>query len=284
MNPYYAGDFARVQEVAQGMADSEWPFPRAYGRWLLASISAMQGQVGAALALADSAAELAVEDGSRPFPYQALRVAVYSALAAGAPERVVPLLGELAEPRELGAAPISDYWALGYVANGYAVTGDLSEARRVLARMDSLASALDLQAPGIGEEARAVIALQENRPQASLRHLQRARSMEFGLLHYPARLFLADTYAALGQLEPAAAQYDSLTRTHRLDFRDMGTLGPLRPLAHERAASVYLALGDTVAAVKHLHQFVELWADADPELRPRVDVARRTLEDLTPDR
>ncbi len=284
MNPYYAGDFDRVEEVARGMVESQWPFPRAYGRWLQASVSAMYGRAEGALALAEASADRAIEFGSRPFPYEALRVAVYAALAAGAPERVLPLLEKLGPPPDLGAAPIFEYWALGYVANGYAVAGNLSEARALLARMDSLALALGLSPPGIGDQVRAVIALQENRPQASLEHLRRARSREHGNLHYPSRLFLADTYAALGQWESAAAQYDSLTRTYGLDFRDPGIYGPLRPLAHERAGSAFLALGDTAAALRHLSTFVELWSEADPELRPRVEGAQRAIEAFSRDR
>ncbi len=278
MNPYYAGDFDRVEEIARGMVESQWPFPRAYGRWLQASVSAMYGRAEAAMALAEASADRAIEFGSRPFPYEALRVAVYAALAAGAPERALSLLEKLGPPQDLGAAPIFEYWALGYAANGYAVAGELSEARTIVARMDSLALALELSPPGIGDQVRAVIALQENRPQASLEHLRQARSREHGNLHYPSRLFLADAYAALGQLELAAAHYDTLTRTFGLDFRDPGTYGPLRPLAHERAGSVYLALGDTAAALRHLAAFAELWAEADRELQPRVEAARQKIE------
>ncbi len=278
MNSFYAADFVRVEEVARGMAESQWPFPRSYGRWLQASVGAMHGRARSALALADTSADHALEFGSRPFSYQTLRVAVYTALAAGTPERARPLLEKLGPPQQLGAAPLFEYWALGYVANGHAVAGDLSQARAILARMDSLAQAFDLSPPGIGDQVRAVIALQENRPAASLEHLRRARSREQGNLHYPSRLFLADTYAALGQLESAAAHYDTLTRTYGLDFRDLGTYGPLRPLAHERAGSVYLALGDTTTALRHLSAFVELWSQADSELQPRVEAARQKIE------
>ncbi len=284
MNPYYAGDYARVQEIARNMADSPWPFPRAYGRWLLASIAGMEGRLQAALALADSAIDFAREYGSRPFPYEVLRVAVYTALAAGELEGSRALLAKVGLPEALGSAPISDFWVLGYLANGHAVLGEVVEARRLLARMDSLAEAHDLQPPGIGDQAHAVIALQENRPEESLERLRRARTMEYGLVHHPSRLFLGDTYAALGQLELAAANYDSLASTYRLDFRDQGTYGPLRPLAHERAGNAYIALGDTAAALKHLLAFVDLWNDADAELQPRVEAARQKIAALSTDR
>ncbi len=58
----------------------------------------------------------------------------------------------------------------------------------------------------------------------------------------------------------------------------------MKPLAHERAAAVYRALGDTASAIKHLAAFAELWKDADAELQPRVEAARRAIEALSPDR
>jgi hypothetical protein len=68
--------------------------------------------------------------------------------------------------------------------------------------------------------------------------------------------------------------------SYLIDFRDTSSYGILKPLGHERAASTYLAVGDTTAAVKHLAAFAELWQDADPELRPRVESAQRTLAQL----
>ena len=58
----------------------------------------------------------------------------------------------------------------------------------------------------------------------------------------------------------------------------------MRPLAHERAGAVYLALGDTVSAIHHLGRFTELWQYADPELQPRVESARRILNRLAGER
>jgi hypothetical protein len=51
-------------------------------------------------------------------------------------------------------------------------------------------------------------------------------------------------------------------------------------LAHERLGSLYLEVGDTAAAAHHLATFIDLWQDADPELQPRVEAARRRLAGL----
>jgi hypothetical protein len=93
-------------------------------------------------------------------------------------------------------------------------------------------------------------------------------------------LLLADAYAANGELGKAAALYDSLTTSYLLNFMDQGLYGTTRPLAHERAANVYLALGDTAKAIAHLTSFAALWQNADPALQPRVASAQRLLEQL----
>ena len=282
-NAVYASDVARVRQIGRDMADSEWPFPRSYGRWLLASSLAMQGHIRAALALADSAAEWAAEAGAPGFGYDVLRVATYAAFAAGAPERALPHVQRAQDPAILAGASLLRHRAWGLIATAHALAGDLAETRRLLASMDSLVAAEDFRPLGFGEHVRAIIALQEGRAEASLEHLRRARAAQSGRLPHSSRLLLGDAYVALDRLPEAAAQYDTLTRTYRLNTSDAGVYGPLLPLAHERLASVYLAVGDTVAAVKHLSTFLELWKNADPELQPRVEAARRTIEALSPD-
>ena len=42
--------------------------------------------------------------------------------------------------------------------------------------------------------------------------------------------------------------------------------------------------GDLENAAKYYAQFVELWAEADPELQPRVQAANRRLEEIVTER
>ena len=283
-NAYYAGDFERAEQIATDMAMHQDPWPRSFGRYSLASLRAMHGQVGASLALADTSVEFAREFGSVTTEYNILRLVTYAALAAGTPERAQTLLAEVTDPTSLQAPPIRQHLALGFIGAGHAVMGDLAEARRILASMDSLVNASDFHPLGPGEHLRALIALSEDRPEASLEHIRQARAKAFGLLHHGTRLLLADTYAALGRLEEAAAQYDTLTSTYGLSFYDTADYGPIRPIAHERLGSIYLTLGDTTAAIKNLAAFAELWRDADVELQPRVESAERLLSQLAGER
>jgi hypothetical protein len=40
------------------------------------------------------------------------------------------------------------------------------------------------------------------------------------------------------------------------------------------------SIGDLENAAKHYSMFVELWAEADEDLQPRVQAARRRLEEI----
>jgi hypothetical protein len=54
--------------------------------------------------------------------------------------------------------------------------------------------------------------------------------------------------------------------------------------ALERVAQLYDAAGDLENAAVYYARFVELWADADAELQPRVEAARARLEEIIRER
>ncbi|MDX1579125.1 MAG: hypothetical protein R3266_11605, partial [Gemmatimonadota bacterium] len=53
------------------------------------------------------------------------------------------------------------------------------------------------------------------------------------------------------------------------------------PVVHERLGWLYDARGDAAKAVEHFRAFADAWADADPDLQPRVQEARAKVEALT---
>ena len=55
----------------------------------------------------------------------------------------------------------------------------------------------------------------------------------------------------------------------------------LRPVLERRLAELEEERGNADAAVRHYRRFLELWSDADPELRDQVTSARRALARLT---
>lgn len=283
-NAWYVGDVSRVEELASASAELPYVLAHADARRSWAALASMSGQINRGMALADSAARFYVE-GERPYwAYQSLLSLEHMSSAATKPATALPYLDEHDYLIEAGTAaddaPRFRYQKLGMFANGFAMAGDFAEARRLLVTMDSLVESSGIQPSGIGEHVRAVIALAEGNPEAAIERLGRARAAEYGLLHNYSRLLLADAYAELGRLQEAAAHYDTVSGTYRLNFDDAWLFGVLRPIAHERAGATFLALGDTTAALGHLAAFVELWRDADADLQPRVDAAQQTIQEI----
>ncbi|NIN71456.1 MAG: hypothetical protein GTO46_05905 [Gemmatimonadetes bacterium] len=280
-NAYYADDFATAERMRVDYAGRFGAFGDAWMLWTATPIVAGRGQLERAFALADSTWEVAARGGMSDVINSTVLTVAYSALAGGERERVLPYLVELAELADQETTPSVVHGALGVLATGYAIVGDLPEARDHVERMDSIAATGDFYPGGLADRAQALIALQEGRAEESIEHLMRARAADWGVLYRGSRLALADAYAALGRFPEAAAHYDSLTTSYRLNFYDSWSYAVLRPLAHERLGMVYFNLGDNVTAVRHLAKFAELWAEADPKLQPRVDAARQAIERLT---
>ena len=275
-----AGDLERAQASAQAITELGSASYTTWGHWVLSGLAAMRGQVRESKAHVDASLGLAIQASSAITTYLSLQNIEHTALAAGMPELIRPYLDVVMVQAAEDPSLLFRHFGMAFVAEGYALLGDLDEARNILADLDSMVESGDFQPYGVSSRVRALIALQENRPEESLEHLNRSRAENFGVNFRGNRLLLGDTYAALARLDEAAAQYDSLAMSYLIDFRDIGSYGILKPLAHERAASTYLALGDTTAAVKHLAAFTELWQDADPELQPRVESAQRMLAQL----
>ena len=282
-NAYHAGDIARLEEIAAGWArapvsDRE---TRAGGRHWLAALAGRAGKARLAVALADSAARLYIEDGFLLWAYSAIQVLNHAAWAAD-PGMALPYLDRLVDEfrrsEVVQSAPRFLHQALGMFASAYALAGRDEAARTLLAHADSLSAGGDFQPAGAAEHAKAILALQEGRLEESLRHLELARTTEYGLVHDYSRLLLGDAYQALGRPQEAAAEFEAVAGTTGVYWADMRAHPPLQPVAHERLGSLYLALGDTTAALTHLARFVELWSEADPELQPRVEQAQATLQ------
>ena len=87
------------------------------------------------------------------------------------------------------------------------------------------------------------------------------------------RYLRAGLLAQLERYEEALRWYETLGK------RAMGPMY-LAP-SHLRQAEIYERLGEREKAVHHHARFIELWQDADPELQPQVEAARRALARLT---
>ena len=55
------------------------------------------------------------------------------------------------------------------------------------------------------------------------------------------------------------------------------------PVVYERLGDLYEQRADTAKAIHYYGKLVDLWKDADSELQPRVEAARRAMEALSRD-
>lgn len=126
-------------------------------------------------------------------------------------------------------------------------------------------------------------ALAEGRPDSALAALRRARAATPWTA--PVDALLGRAYYWLQRPDSAIAAYTRYVETPwayragvHTSFADPQLLVP----THERLAFLYAERGDVRGARKHAARVVELWADADPELQPRVAAMRVLLSEGRP--
>ncbi|MDX1674190.1 MAG: hypothetical protein R3314_05240 [Longimicrobiales bacterium] len=164
------------------------------------------------------------------------------------------------------------------VAGFYALIGDVERARELVGEWERVVP------PGMRRRDEAnrrwvmgFIALAEGREEEALEHL-RSSVERTGAIDQN-RFMLAWAYDRAGRADSALAVY------HRFEedrhgagmFVDAHVLG----FVYERLGGLHEERGDTALAAEYYAKLVDLWADADPELQPRVDAARRALERLS---
>jgi tetratricopeptide (TPR) repeat protein len=92
---------------------------------------------------------------------------------------------------------------------------------------------------------------------------------------------LADVLYVAGDAEGAIAEYERWLGRREL-FRAWSDR-KMAPVL-ERVAQLYDELGDAENAAVYYAQFIQAWADADPEFQPRVEAARARLEEIVRER
>jgi tetratricopeptide (TPR) repeat protein len=183
------------------------------------------------------------------------------------------------ERQPLSEIPALDRPYLG-LAWLYAWAGRADRAKDLLDEFEAEIDPAIREGIDFQHAARGTIALAEGRADDAIAHFQR----------WDARIpctvcashSLGVAYDAAGMPDSVLAIYERYTTTPWL-FRS-GTDSFTLPIAYERLANLYEQRGDRQKAIHYYGKLVELWRDADPELQPRVDAARRAMEALSPDR
>ncbi len=88
------------------------------------------------------------------------------------------------------------------------------------------------------------------------------------------RFARAELLLRLGRERDALRWFATLVETSPFEL-------PYLALSHLRRAEIHDALGESDEARTHYGRFIEMWQDADPELQPQVEAARRRLQELT---
>lgn len=102
---------------------------------------------------------------------------------------------------------------------------------------------------------------------------------ETGFLFMP---LLGRAYDLAAEADSAIAVYERYSE-HTEDDKIMEDAFHLA-WTYERLGDLYEQQGDTAKAVYYYGKLVDLWKDADPELQPRVEAARRAMAALSTDR
>jgi tetratricopeptide (TPR) repeat protein len=162
-------------------------------------------------------------------------------------------------------------------ATGYAALGDGVKAQ---AMMDAFREAVP-DAPEdrwLDDQARVdgILALHAGRHDESIEHFVELRRLEPG----------CNTcgFHEIALAHDLASRADSAITWYRRDLETPRLDAPARPLLFERLAQLYDEMGDLENAALYYARFVELWADADAELQPRVEAARERLAGIIRER
>lgn len=171
------------------------------------------------------------------------------------------------------------YWALATI---HAEAGRLSDARRYLEALETEVWPLaqgDLDVRWQYRWARGAVRAAEGDADGAL---QEYRAIDEGYCRLCRHAALARGFARAGMPDSARVHYMSFVDETAGDriLVDRHLLGH----ALERAARLSDEAGELDAAIEYLARFVELWADADEELQPRVHAAQDRLETLVRER
>ncbi|HSG80681.1 MAG TPA: tetratricopeptide repeat protein [Gemmatimonadota bacterium] len=204
-----------------------------------------------------------------------LRIAFYDLLLRGQPQRGIERLEQALARRPLDEMdplerPYTD------LAVFYALAGLPDRARPMIeagqGKQDRLS---DEDEAGLAM-ARALLAVDAGRADEAVQQVRLADRGACSMCVLPAMGLIYDLG---GQTDSVVAIYERYLDTpwlYRLASADWWALASV----YERLAGIYELRGDREQAMQYYSRFIELWKDADPELRPRVEAAQAALERL----
>ncbi len=167
----------------------------------------------------------------------------------------------------------------GMLATFYALADRPARSRAYLAEYEAAVGDSTIIAnPQDGTEpAKGILALAEGRVDDAIGQL---RATDIGPCTICVLPILGQAYDQAGATDSVVAVYERYVTTPWLTRLDVGDWFALAVI-YERLGGLYELRGDAEKARLYYGRFVELWEDADPDLQPRVEAARRALERLS---
>jgi tetratricopeptide (TPR) repeat protein len=185
----------------------------------------------------------------------------------------------------LQAAPLSDLDPLDRpylpLAALYAQAGRTDLAKAMLSEFESVVEPR-LRGAARAEYARArgELALADGRYEEAIAEFRASDIGECLTCAVPGLIRSYDAASEPDSVMALLERYLATPHIGRLSRVDHAHLGP----ALERLGKLYDERGDRAKAAEHYARFVELWADADPELQPRVRAAQERLDEIMAER
>ena len=208
------------------------------------------------------------------------RLGVLETLVDG--DRALRRIEEALEAHPLGEMGPHDrpYLAL---AGLYVAAGRAGEARSLLEAYEVLIEPKSLEQEFENHRVRASIALAEGDPAGAVAWLERMETIPNVVCRPLCTLpILGQAREMLGQPDSAVAVYERYLSTPAANRYKWDPIYLAH--VHERLGQLHDDQGALESAARHYATLVELWADADEELQPRVRAARQRLEEILPAR
>jgi len=249
---------------------------QATARFHLSEIAWLHGRVGEAEAHQRDAREFLRQLGRPGADYEWGRFWLTLELREDTTAARGVLEGMLADhPPEQIEEPL-DRPYMGFSA-AYAALGDVEEARAMIdAFREAVPDAPEDRWTDDAAEVEGLAALHAGRYEESIAHFLEVRRLLPGCNTCSLRE-IGDVHATAGQADSAIVWYVRVLETPSKQ-------APNRSFLFERLGQLYDEQGDLENAALYYARFVELWADADPELQPRVVAARARLEEIIRER
>ncbi|MEE9245773.1 MAG: tetratricopeptide repeat protein, partial [Gemmatimonadota bacterium] len=124
-----------------------------------------------------------------------------------------------------------------------------------------------------------IIALNDGRYSDAVEEFRRSDEGACAICVFPG-LGLAFDHA--GEADSAIAYYEGYVTGPWLFRLDEDAI--FLAMCYERLGALYEERGEPEKAIRYYGRLVELWKDADPELKPRVEAARHAIQALSTDR